>query len=37
MDAWQIDVHEPSAPGWLASGAEAGWLLERYPEATWYG
>lgn len=37
MDALQFDVFEPSAPGRAASGAGPAWLLERYPEATWYG
>ena len=37
LDVLQFQVFEPSAPGRAASGAEPGWLLERYPEATWYG
>lgn len=37
LDVLQCQVFEPSAPGRAASGAEPAWLLERYPEATWYG
>ncbi|MCV7628632.1 hypothetical protein M3A82_004650 [Micrococcus luteus] len=37
LDALQFQVFEPSAPGRAASGAEPAWLLERYPEAAWYG
>ena len=37
LDVLQFQVFEPSAPGRAASGAEPAWLLERYPEATWYG
>ncbi|WP_336639544.1 hypothetical protein [Micrococcus luteus] len=36
LDVLQFQVFEPSAPGRAASGAEPAWLLERYPEATWY-
>lgn len=37
LDVLQFQVFEPSAPGGAASGVEPRWLLERYPEATWYG
>lgn len=36
LDVLQFQVYEPSSPGRPASGTEPAWLLERYPEATWY-